>query len=123
MCEHKVREFVLFQDIDLIVFCSKNGLQALAAAKRVHSDGRLKHVLKAIFLSFVFILCICSLFFICKGFAQLYIIGVIYKDQCVICVWSLLSSKTTEMYKKLIGILRQKCPKLTVESSVHYDRL
>ena len=80
LCEDKVRKFVLYHGIQMIIFCSINGLTILSEAKRWHADGTFSCVP--------------------EGFYQLYINHGLYKSNMIPTAFILLTGKSEELYKK-----------------------
>jgi hypothetical protein len=98
-----------------VTYVSDVGLQVLAASKRWHSDGTFD---AAVVLHE-------------ESFLQFYMIHALYKNEMIPCVFALLTYKTKEIYRRLIGELKdgasrlklRLCPEtaIPIEYWNHYD--
>ena len=76
-------QFLLHKDDDMIIFGSDDGLNALSHSTRWQSDGTFSTAP--------------------TGFYQLYTIHCLYMWQMITCLWILLSGKSENLYKKILG--------------------
>ncbi len=74
MCEDDTRKFVLNHGVEIIIFCSVNGLTILSESKRWHADGTFSCVP--------------------EGFYQLYVIHGLYKSNMIPCAFILPGKRT-----------------------------
>ena len=79
-----------------VTYVSDVGLQVLAASKRWHSDGTFD---AAVVLHE-------------ESFLQFYMIHALYKNEMIPCVFALLTYKTKEIYRRLIGELKDGASRL-----------
>ena len=88
MCEDKVRKFVLFQSLQMIIFVSVIGLKILSACNRWHDDGTFSVVP--------------------DGFYQLYVMHGLYKSNMLplLCFCVVNREIRKNIYKKLLAELK-----------------
>lgn len=85
-CEDGNSRFLLHHDVNIIMFCSEVGLNALSKSHRWQADGTFSITP--------------------PGFMQLYIIHAYYKYQMIPCVFALLTGKSETLYKRMIQTLK-----------------